>query len=212
MKSLLSNIFCLSVILNMSNIFCDEPKSKEEILKLWAAAVYDGDVDKVKSLIDKVDVKSKNKALIEAATYRNKDLVNYLLTVSDINVNTQDDDGLTPLMAAVISEDINIVKPFLKASGVDLNVQDNEGRTALIFGATNGKDDIVKVLIADPRIKLNIQDISGNSALIWSAYKGHEKVAKALLDVKADTELTDNQGKTARDYAKKPSVRALFKS
>ena len=97
-----------------------------------------------------------------------------LLLEHGADPNTQDKDGITPLMHCVshynsASNDGNIIlaMKFLIEAGADVNARDNDGTTALMYAARVSDEfqiNVIKSLLsngADPSIRNN----EGNSAL-----------------------------------------------
>lgn len=69
------------------------------------------------------------------------------LLESGADIDTQDNEGRTPLMNALFfSEDIDIIK-FLINAHADLNIKSNHNETALSFALILGKHDIIKALV-----------------------------------------------------------------
>ena len=60
----------------------------------------------------------------------------------NININIQNDDGLTPLMYACGTKDVDICKLLLD-NGAQTNIKNRKGETALIFS----KDEEIKKLL-----------------------------------------------------------------
>lgn len=73
------------------------------------------------------------------ATYLST-LINY-----GTNVNAINNDGITPLMCAVLLADAYIVSVLLKA-GADVNIQNNDGKTAKDYAVENNHQLIVSLL------------------------------------------------------------------
>ena len=68
------------------------------------------------------------------------------LVKAGANVNTQDNDGWTPLIGAANAGSIEAVKILIKA-GANVNAQDNDKNTALSLAKEVGNTEIVKLLI-----------------------------------------------------------------
>lgn len=65
----------------------------------------------------------------------------------EINVNVQDDKGLTPLMCASANGHLDIVEYLIRERGANLNIKNNEGKTALDLAKENGHEEVAKFLI-----------------------------------------------------------------
>jgi hypothetical protein len=117
-------------------------------------------------------------------------MVEYLLAHgADPNATTR--DGRTPLMHAVKTGWLTVVKPALidgyrevfealLARGADVNRRDSSGTTALMEAAANGDAETVELLLshgADPTLR----DARGKSAFDIAAKATHGAVVRALV-------------------------------
>jgi len=64
-----------------------------------------------------------------AAARGHHDVVEHLLNISNINVNSQDHEGLTPLHLASERGNLNLIR-YLMDRGADVSIQNHEGETA----------------------------------------------------------------------------------
>ncbi|XP_028851894.1 tankyrase, TRF1-interacting ankyrin-related ADP-ribose polymerase b isoform X2 [Denticeps clupeoides] len=131
-------------------------------------ACRNGDVSRVKRLVDAVNVNAKDMAgrkstpLHFAAGFGRKDVVEHLLQTG-ANVHSRDDGGLIPLHNACSFGHAEVVG-LLLCQGADPNARDNWNYTPLHEAAIKGKIDVCIVLLqhgADP----NIRNTDGKSAL-----------------------------------------------
>uniref|UniRef100_A0A4W4E0Z7 Poly [ADP-ribose] polymerase n=1 Tax=Electrophorus electricus TaxID=8005 RepID=A0A4W4E0Z7_ELEEL len=131
-------------------------------------ACRNGDVSRVKRLVDAVNVNAKDMAgrkstpLHFAAGFGRKDVVEHLLQTG-ANVHSRDDGGLIPLHNACSFGHAEVVS-LLLCQGADPNARDNWNYTPLHEAAIKGKIDVCIVLLqhgADP----NIRNTDGKSAL-----------------------------------------------
>ena len=131
-------------------------------------------------------------------------------------------DGRTPLMAAVGSNDLTLVKLLLER-GADPFAKDSSGFTALAFAEIFGKRvanylrkimanspqtsdlglhdaaragliDRVRQLLAEGTT-VDARDDMGRTALHWAALSGHADVARALIEHGASARATDKGGR-----------------
>lgn len=63
----------------------------------------------------------------------------------EINVNAQDDKGLTPLMCASANGHLNVVQYLIK-EGANPNIKNNEGKTALDLAEENRHEEVAEFL------------------------------------------------------------------
>ncbi len=103
----------------------------------------------------------------------------------EANVNAQNNDGMTALMAAASSNDAEIVMHLLQTKGIDVNVKDKFGRTALFYAldfrnSYRGKSKVEQIKLAGAQrwivaallqkgAKVNIKDERGKTPLMMAA-------------------------------------------
>jgi hypothetical protein len=80
-----------------------------------------------------------------AAYQGHQEVVGLLVEVGNAQLNKQDDDGLTALLAAVNNNQLEIAK-YLVARGCSLTVQDNNGHTALDLATDFSQPQLVQFL------------------------------------------------------------------
>ncbi|XP_026995835.2 poly [ADP-ribose] polymerase tankyrase-1 isoform X2 [Tachysurus fulvidraco] len=142
-------------------------------------ACRNGDVSRVKRLVDSVNVNSKDMAgrkstpLHFAAGFGRKDVVEHLLQTG-ANVHARDDGGLIPLHNACSFGHAEVVS-LLLCQGADPNARDNWNYTPLHEAAIKGKIDVCIVLLQHGA-DANIRNTDGKSALDLA-----EPSAKAVL-------------------------------
>lgn len=110
----------------------------------------------------------------------------------DANVNEDDGDGVTPLVAAVYSQNLELVDSIVR-QGVNVNQDQNDGRTALILATGYGSVDIVNYLIQNGA---DVDQADLNSSAPLMTARGLEMV-DLLIRAGADIDLEDHQGITA---------------
>ena len=103
------------------------------------------------------------------------------------------------LIAAAKAGDAAGVERLL-AAGADPDCPDQLRNTALIFAARDGRLEVARLLIA-AGASVNWVDDEHVSPLILAAFKNHPAVARLLLSAGADTEIRDQWGRRAMDYA-----------
>ncbi|WYZ43729.1 hypothetical protein EsH8_VII_000165 [Colletotrichum jinshuiense] len=139
--------------------------------------------------------------------------VSILLESGQVNINSQNNQGCTPLMAAVskslagrrLESQCNDMVLLLLSKGADPHTQDIRGRTALVYAAADGFHGSVRILLEHGAL-VDPEHVNGRTALSYAAEKGYEKVTEVLLEAGADPNSCDEQGQTPYDYAaRKPS-------
>jgi ankyrin repeat protein len=225
--------------LGISNLFCEESAG--------AQAGYDAEAIRKAQVrrLDGAQIGYEAEAIREAQARQEDQLftavkrgdykkVEELILNSenkDVLVNAKDNNGWTPLHAAVNKGHVKVVKVLIKAgankedyrftplhfaaywghteiakvlidTGANTNAREyDEGRTPLHFAASEGHTEVVKVLLA-AGANVNARDNDkGRTALHEAASEGHTEIIKVLLAAGADKEAKDRGGKAPRDLA-----------
>ncbi len=176
------------------------------LLMKAAKAGNDWDVDIL--LKSGADVNMRDKdgwtALMYAARYQNNlNVVNRLIEGGCL-IREKNKFGVSPLlMAAYYSQNPDIIACLLK----NRSASEDEVLKAFIFSIT-GTTSTEHVILAkvklflDMGVPLNIK-WKGQTPLMYAAKYGKStELLKQLLDLGAKTDVTDDDGKTAFDYAK----------
>lgn len=124
--------------------------------------------EKFVELLDAIDNKEKTKV--------------YFLLKDGIDVNLTNENGRTPLMAAITTNDLDLVRVVVEA-GADLEMKARDKETALLYAcrATKNKD-IVEYLIdkgADTKARNQYND---NALFISAEYNKNWQITEYLLD------------------------------
>ena len=177
-------------------------------------ASWEGNLEDVKFLIEKVDITIKNKhgnTALHFATRKsnNSEVIKKLARPETINIGSK--EGFTALHYAAglgITENVEALLEF----SADFTIPDNDGRTALHIAAKEGKTEAVEALLkkAESELVDNTQgkysELVDNTqgkytALHLAAEYGHHKVGAKLIEFGADFNKTDNCGLTALHMA-----------
>jgi ankyrin repeat protein len=126
------------------------------------------------------------------------DLLRIRSDVENIDINSRDSYGWTPLLFAVENGHEAVVKLLLETGKVDVNLGDYLRQTPLWIAAWNGNEAVVKLLLETGVIYVNIEDIGYGQTPLWNAAEsGHEAVVKLLLETgTVDADTRDNTGQT----------------
>jgi ankyrin repeat protein len=136
-----------------------------------------------------------------ASSTRNIDIVKYLHTVCNCNVNLQDRFGRNALHCSLKYGNFDIVKYLTTECNIDINAQDNHGRTALHYASKYRYIDVAKYLINDCNANINIPTKDGFTALHFAIQKDKIEIIKYLIDdVQADITITTNNGENIFDF------------
>ncbi|MDB6081934.1 MAG: hypothetical protein JWO53_1206, partial [Chlamydiia bacterium] len=112
-----------------------------------------------------------------------------------LGINTVDENGMTSLMLACISDPLPVVKSLID-NGANLEVQDRFGETALMKACRKGNLDVVRELLAQGA-KLDTQDKYGGMALMEACSLGNLDIVRELLVKRANLDVQDKRGHTA---------------
>jgi len=119
------------------------------------------------------------------------------------DVNARDKLGKTPLLSAVLADNIDVAK-FLIAKGADVNAKDHDGKTPLFEAVNKGNRDIIEILIAKGA-DVNAKNKDGYTALHLTAAAGLQDLTRLLIaeggDVNAKTTGGPMSGRTPLDVA-----------
>jgi ankyrin repeat protein len=136
--------------------------------------------------------------LMAAIIFRNRVLIDYILTRSDLDINVKDNSGLTALALAVKLDSREILLDLLSYKKIDVNPQDNKGKTPLMMAIQTGIFAISNKLLKHGDININIQDCKGNTALIYAIFSGKKIIIRQLIDDKrTDINIINNDGHSA---------------
>ena len=169
------------------------------------AAVRNGDVDSVTSLLDSgVDVDQPaadgTSALAHAAYRNDLAMLELLLFKGEARVNTANDYGATALYVAAARADADLLERLLRA-GADPNAGLLSGETPLMIASNRGRLDAAELLLeyaANPNAK---ERSGGQTALMWAAAEQHPKVVDLLIKHKADVNARSASGSTPLMFA-----------
>ncbi len=115
------------------------------------------------------------------------------------NIDCRDKSGNTPLIAACVNGNMNIVRELLEY-GADVNAVNNENESSLLAAAKNGQLEVIDYLI-DHNADINIKDRVGYGILHAASGFGHLAVLEILLPVCQEKDVQDIFGNTPLLYA-----------
>ncbi len=121
------------------------------------------------------------------------DVIEYLVS-KGLDVNAQDDNGVTPLMIAADAGSSEKVQ-YLLSKGADPFAKNKSGETLLYYAAGGGLDWFVEDLIA-AKIDPNASTQTGWTPLHSAASSGNKNVVEILMSKGADVKAKTNRGYT----------------
>lgn len=118
-----------------------------------------------------------------------------LLQNNEVNLNRQNEDGLTLLSVAVIAEQYEIIRLLLEMDVVDPNIPSTVYGGPLFISSCYGYLTAIQLLLNSPKIDPN--QVAFGSPLVEACKFGHLAVAEELLNFpKTDVNLPDKDGLT----------------
>lgn len=115
------------------------------------------------------------------------------------NVNEREEDGTTPIFAAVERGNFEIVK-MLVEQGAKVNVRNDEKQTPLMRLDDDSPLELAEYLL-NAGAKVNAVDKEGSTALMKAARYASADIVRLLINAGADVNATDKKGWTALMHA-----------
>jgi ankyrin repeat protein len=124
-----------------------------------------------------------------------------LILERNVEVNTRDDDGFTPLLRALECGNLDVFRLLLDHNA-DVHVRDNKGRTPLHFAAHHSHLEFAQELLGR-NVVVNARDDKGFTPLLRALDSEHGKpdLLRLLLDNNADVHVRDNKGRNPLHFA-----------
>jgi len=144
---------------------------------------------------------TKELPLNMAIKYSNKEIVNEILSIPDLDINKIDERGRTPLMQAIENENLESVNLLLKNENIIVNKSDRFKRLPLNYATEHNLINIIEALINHKDTLINNKDIEGRTSLICASRNDNVKIINLLLENKADINTQDNYNYTALMYS-----------
>lgn len=132
-----------------------------------------------------------------------KRLVEFLLSRQDVDHESPDEQGLTPLSTAARGGQVEIASLLLQdARGLNVNSRSRVGRSPLSYAAEEGHLAMLELLLRQPGVNVNLRDDKGRTPLFHAATHGREAIVARLLETPlVDSISRDNFNHTALSYA-----------
>jgi len=124
----------------------------------------------------------------------NRDILDYIV-MGDIDINPEDDLGLTPLVYAVQGNDIEMVKHLLEL-GADPAIPGKFDNIALHYAVMMGSAEMAELFISKSLILSDSQNKLGQTPLQMAAEAGNLEMIDFLISKGADPNHRDARGIT----------------
>ena len=99
--------------------------------------------------------------------------------------------------------------------GAKLNHRDKNGWTPLDWAAMNPNPDVLYTFLkeGDEEVRINMRDEFGNTALMKAAYYNYTnpEVTRILIDFGARTDIKNDKGQTALDFARTEEIAEIIR-
>lgn len=115
-----------------------------------------------------------------AASRGNYDMLEFLIGHPHIDFNVQDDEQVSPLCAAMVAKQVDVVKILLD-KGADIKLGDKQKKTILHYASEMGDKNIVKLLIEQYNDDLLRTTDTEMTALHFASLCGHKAIVEYLL-------------------------------
>ena len=140
------------------------------------------------------EVYPKMSSLTVASYFGLEFVVRLLLMKNEVDPDSQDEDGRTPLLWAAENGREAVVKLLLETGRVDVDSKSKSGWTPLLWAARNGHEAVVKLLLETDSVDVDSKSEYGQTPLSWAAGNGHEAVVKLLLETgRVDVDSKDSK-------------------
>ncbi len=147
------------------------------------------------NLLNNMKNKSGYSPLMCAINNRKYEIIDYLLTVKEINVNKSSSGGVTPLLMA-IRVNTQTAYTLLEHKNIDINKPSSKGSSSYIGCSNKKKKNLVHLLLKEGAEIDAIKTPEGRTALHEAAYQGDEGLVEKVLKYKPNIEAKDKYGET----------------
>ena len=184
-------------------------------------AVENGSIPLIKYILTaqrrRIKVNHKNNtgktALFDAVISENPNVLKIiqLLIQHGADINATNKYGDSVLMNAITSKNKgigNIIKLLINIDKIDVTHSNNVGRTVLHVGVVSDNENVLEGIkeildeIKEPAAFINKQDFLGNTALHYALNRPNKELIKYLIEMGADINIKNNDGKSVKDLAK----------
>ena len=132
-----------------------------------------------------------------------------------VNINFQDENGMTIIMHALINEEnklnANDIKKLLmqNRSRIDYNIVDNNGRTLLMYAASYGDKEIINEIVKYGN-GIDKTDNNGQTALHWAVQYNKYDSVEELIRLNANPNIKDDYSRLPIDIAENEGYEEIY--
>ncbi|XP_077362134.1 histone-lysine N-methyltransferase EHMT2 isoform X2 [Festucalex cinctus] len=138
--------------------------------------------------------------LHHAAKQGNLEIVNILLETGQVDVNSQDNGGWTPIIWAAEHKHVEVIKVLLNR-GADVTINDKELNVCLHWAAYAGNVDIAEMVL-NAGCSLASVNVHGDTPLHIAAREGYLDCVTLFLSRGADIDTINREGDTPLTLAR----------
>ena len=178
---------------------------------LMDACFYGGRLDHIKILIQNgADIKASSgngsTVLHFASRNSNQEVLEFLLELNKISVNTVDNCNQTPLMDACFDGGRLDNIQLLIQNGADIQASSGNGSTVLHLASRNSNREVVEFFLKFNEISVNVVDNCNQTPLMHACFDGGRlDNIKMLIQNGADIQVRDSYDSTVLHFASRNS-------
>lgn len=150
-----------------------------------------------------------NKLIKAAGSGDPPEKIRYLVREKGMDVDVQDENGMSPLIYAAFFGHEDVVKELLDL-GANVNAKGHNGVTVLLAALQKAENDRIARLLIDSGADVNACDGQGLTPLMTAIYADSNEMTLYLLEKGADVGVKNAKGWTALDLAKQKGNRQLL--
>jgi ankyrin repeat protein len=136
--------------------------------------------------------------LILAVKKEDTDIVELLLEIDKLAVNTKDHKKLTAFVWALEKRNMEIIKLLLKDKRTEIEGEPTGDWAPLLAAALQRDKDVLQLLLFSDRVDVDLKTKIGESALMLAASEGHQEIVELLVATgKFDLNAINDRGQSA---------------
>lgn len=144
-------------------------------------------------------VKTSNLSAVQRVLLKCRSGKTNTVSPKKINLNFQDDHGMSSIHEAAVGGNIEILK-LLIDNGANVNLKDTKGLRPLHYAAWQGRSEPVFILLRRGA-NVNEQSLTGDTPLHFACQYGHNDIVQLLLFHQADPSLVNRRQLNPLDLA-----------